>query len=305
LAKPVGLISGVERFAIHDGPGIRTLVFMKGCPLKCLWCSSPHTQECTQEILYDVTQCLKCKKCVETCESRAISQSPETGVLIDTTLCDHCGKCTDNCPAKALELVGKKVTPDELFMEVNKDSAFFRRSKGGVTVGGGEPTLQADFVAHFLALCKRHFIHTAIETCGYCPQAKLERLLEYLDLVYMDIKHMDDMRHRELTGVSNDLIFKNARRVAQIRSLILRVPVIPGCNDHVDNIKATAEFACSLGNNLLMIELLPFHKLGMNTYTRMGRDYLLRDTEPPSQEQMEQLRQTIETYGIKVQATGA
>jgi len=305
LAEAVGLISGIERFAIHDGPGIRTLVFMKGCPLRCLWCSSPHTQKYTPELLYDATQCVECNTCVETCALNAISLSHETGVSVDAILCDYCGKCAENCPAKALELVGKKVTPDELVKEVSKDSAFFRRSKGGVTVGGGEPTFQAEFVAQFLALCKRQFYHTAIETCGYCQQAKLESLLEHLDLVYMDIKHMDDTRHRELTGVSNHLILKNAQRVAQVRPLILRVPVIPGCNDNVDNIKATAKFASGLGKNLLKIELLPYHQFGLNTYIRMGRDYLLRDTEPPKRDQMEQLRQTIETYGVKVLARRA
>lgn len=304
MVSPVGVISGIERFSIHDGPGIRTLIFMKGCPLRCLWCSSPQTQKNVPELLYDVTQCMKCKKCFETCPSQAISFSPETGVSVDTTLCDCCGKCAENCPAKALELIGKKVNPDELFKEVSRDSAFFRRSKGGVTVGGGEPTLQADFVAQFLALCKRRFFHTAIETCGYCQQAKLDRLLEHLDLVYMDIKHMNDMRHRELTGVSNHLLLKNAESVAQVRPLILRVPVIPGCNDNIDNIKATAEFAYSLGKNLLMIELLPYHKLGIHTYIRMGRDYLLRDVEPPNQEQMDQFKQTVERFGVKVQAKG-
>lgn len=305
METPVGLISGIERFAIHDGPGIRTLVFMKGCPLRCLWCSSPQTQKSTPELLYDVRQCLKCKKCVETCAMQAVTLSNETGFCVDIDLCNYCGKCAANCPGKALEFVGQQVTPDELFKEVNKDSAFFRRSNGGVTVGGGEPTVQADFVAQFLALCKQQFIHTTVETCGYAHQVKLNRLLEHLDLVYMDIKHMDDLRHRELTGVSNHLILKNARRVAQVRPLILRVPVVPGCNDTGDNIKATAEFASSLGNNLLMIELLPYHKLGMHTYIRMGRDYSLKDVEPPNREQMDQLKQIVEMSGVKFQVTGA
>lgn len=301
----VGLISGIERFAVHDGPGIRTLIFMKGCPLRCLWCSSPHTQKYTPELLYDDRECMKCQKCVEVCPLQAITFSPEAGVTVDTDLCDYCGKCAENCLGKALELVGQSFTPEELLKEVSKDSSFFRRSNGGVTVGGGEPTVQAEFVAQFLTLCKQQLIHTAMETCGYAHQAKLDKILEQLDLVYMDIKQMDDARHRELTGVSNRLILNNIRRVAQVRTLILRVPVVPGCNDTVDNIGATADFASSLGKNLLRIELLPYHKLGTHTYEKMGRDYLLKDIETPNQEQMDQLKQIVENSGVKVQVAGA
>ena len=301
----VGLISGIERFAVHDGPGIRTLIFMKGCPLRCLWCSSPHTQKYTPELLHDDRECLKCQKCVEVCPLQAITFSLEARVTVDTDLCNYCGKCAEECPSKALELVGQSFTPDELLKEVSKDSSFFRRSNGGVTVGGGEPTVQAEFVARFLALCKRQFIHTAVETCGYAHQANLDRLLEHLDLVYMDLKHMDDIRHRELTGVSNRPILKNARRVAAVRPLIIRIPVVPGCNDTIDNIRATADFASSLGNNLLRIELLPYHKLGTHTYEKMGKDYLLKDIEPPNQEQMDQLKQIVENSGVKGQVAGA
>lgn len=297
MAPPFGLISGIERFAIHDGPGIRTLVFMKGCPLTCLWCSSPQTQKCTPELLYDVRKCLKCAMCVHVCAAHAVTLSPETGVSIDRDLCSYCGKCSASCPGRALELIGEQVTTDDLFDEVNKDRAFFRRSEGGVTVGGGEPTVQADFVARFLALCKRQFIHTTVETCGYAREAQLDQILEHVDLVYIDIKQIDDARHREITGVSNQSILKNIRRVAEVRPFILRVPVVRGCNDTMENIEATAEFASSLGNNLLRIELLPYHQLGMHNYIRMGRDYLLKDLEPPGPEQMDQLREIVKGLG--------
>lgn len=300
MTPPVGVISGIERFAVHDGPGIRALIFMKGCPLRCLWCSSPHTQKCTPELLYDIRKCLRCSRCVEACAAQALTLSPEPGVCVDTDLCSCCGKCTASCPGKALELVGQQVTPDELFKEVNRDRAYFRRSKGGVTVGGGEPTVHADFVAEFLSICKRQLIHTAVETCAFADQAKLDQILEHVDLVYMDIKHIDDTRHREITGVPNKSILKNIRRAAEVRPLILRVPVVPGCNDTIDNIQATAEFASSLGKNFLRIELLPYHKFGTHNYIRMGRDYLLNDIEPPIPEQMDQLRQIVKGIGVEV-----
>ena len=153
----------------------------------------------------------------------------------------------------------------------------------------------------FLALCKRQFIHTTVETCGYTREAQLDKILEHVDLVYVDIKQMDDARHREITGVSNEWILANIRRVAKVRPLILRVPVVPGCNDTIGNIKATAEFASSLGKNLLRIELLPYHKLGMHNYIRMGRDYLLKDIDPPELEQMDELRQIVNDVGTSVQ----
>jgi len=277
---------------------------MKGCPLGCLWCSSPQSQKPSPEILHIELNCKKCGRCVEACPVEAITLSEDEGVTIDGELCTSCGQCVEACPNQALELVGNYMTVEELFQEVDKDSPFYRRSNGGVTMGGGEPTVQHEFVTGSLKKCKQHYIHTAIETCGYVKWEHLEKLLEYLDLVYIDIKHMDDVVHGELTGVSNQLILENARRVAAIRPLIIRIPVIPGYNDSEDNILDTAMFVAKLDKNLQRIELLPYHKFGTQTYSRLGREYKLTDVESPGDDRMKRFKEIVESCGVRAQIGG-
>jgi len=298
-----GLVYNIQKFAIHDGPGIRTLVYMKGCPLNCLWCSSPQSQKPCPEIMYLEVNCKKCGRCVEACPQGAMSLSEE-GIQINRELCTNCGLCAERCLNGALDLVGKKMSVEELFQEVKGDSGFYRRSGGGVTVGGGEPTMQYKYVSQFLKQCQAHYLHTAIETCGYASWDHLRLMLEGVDLVYFDIKHMDSKTHKKITGVSNRLILANARKIAQIRPLIIRIPLVPGCNDSEKNILATAGFAAKLGKNLLRIELLPYHKYGTQTYARIGREYPLKGLEPPAEGQMEKLKKLIESCGIRVQVGG-
>jgi pyruvate formate lyase activating enzyme len=304
LEELTGLICNMQKFAIHDGPGIRTLVYMKGCPLACLWCSTPQSQRTTADILHIEVNCRRCGRCAEACPIDAIQFSAETGPDIDRVLCDACGRCVEACPGQALQYIGKEMTVGELFREVNKDSPFFRRSNGGVTVGGGEPTMQHEFVAAFLKRCKQQYIHTAIETCAYVRWEHLEKLLEHLDLVYVDIKHMDADVHQELTGVSNELILENVRRAAAMRPLTIRIPTVPGCNDSDDNVLDTATFAAELGENLQRVELLPYHQFGTQTYGRLGMDYRLTDVEPPGDEHMQRLKAIIEARGVAAQVGG-
>ena len=269
-----------------------------------MWCSSPHTQKNAPEVLHNNTICKKCGLCAQICEVSAIKFSEEEGPIINRKLCQSDGLCVDACPSQALELAGKPMTPEELFQEVDKDSPFYRRSNGGITVGGGEPTMQHEFVKEFLKKCKQRYIHTAMETCGYVKWAYLEGLLEYLDLVYFDIKHMDAAVHKEITGVSNDIILENARKVSAVRPMIVRIPIVPGCNDSDENIAATARFAGKLGKNLIRIDLLPYHLFGSQTYGRLGSVYKLEDVEPPSDDRMQQLKEIVESFGIQAQIGG-
>jgi pyruvate formate lyase activating enzyme len=298
-----GLIYDIQRFAIHDGPGIRTLVFMLGCPLKCLWCSTPQTQKPSPEILYIEVNCKKCLRCVDECPEKAITFSDEK-IKIDRKLCNACGQCVDVCPNQALKLVGKQKTVEELYEDIMKDNNFYRRSGGGVTIGGGEATMQQEFVTALLKKCKGMYIHTAMETCGYVKWEELEKILEYIDLLYFDIKHMDSRIHKELTGVPNELILENAKKASKMRPIIIRIPLIPGYNDSEENLLKTAKFAANLGENLLRVELLPYHKFGIGTYEQLGRIYELKDVEPASEEYMLKLKKLIESCGVKAQVGG-
>lgn len=298
-----GLIYSIQKFAVHDGPGIRTLIYMKGCPLSCVWCSSPQSQKPEPEIIYYEVRCKKCGSCIEACPVKAISMT-EDGIKIDRVICNGCGECAEICQNQALEFAGREVTVAELFGEINKDSGFFRRSGGGITVGGGEPTMQPEFVAEFLKRCKQNNIHTAIETCGFVSWENLEKILNYVDLVYMDIKHMDSAVHEKLTSVPNTLILENIRKASALHTMIIRIPVVPGYNDSDDNIIATVKFASQLGANLLRVELLPYHKFGSQTYGRIGREYELQHVEPPDDARMESLKKMAESCGIKVQIGG-
>ena len=295
-----GLILNIERFASQDGPGIRTLVFMKGCPLRCLWCSTPQSQSNAPEILHLKNQCLACGKCQEACPEHAISiAEPERKMTINRSCCNACGACLNVCPNDALELAGKPITVNDLLHEVEKDEPFYRRSGGGVTVGGGEPTLQHQFVGTFLKRCRERYIHTALESCMYADPRRLESILPHLDLLLCDIKHMNDASHQNLTGVSNRLILENIRMAASRCNTIIRIPTVPGCNDSEDNIKATALFAARLGSGVEAIELLPYHQFGQHLYEQTDRQYFLTRAEVPTDQRMQHLKDVAQSYGIR------
>lgn len=300
-----GLVSKIERFSIHDGDGIRTLVVMKGCPLTCRWCSSPYTQADLPEILYVESQCQGCGQCVEICPKNIITLSQHTGkAATDRSQCVGCGNCVESCIHNARELSGLWFTAPRLLQAVEKDAAFYRRSGGGVTVGGGEPTRQTEFVAEFLLLCRMNGIHTVMETCALSSWEKLSPLLDLLDLVYIDLKHMDANHHKEWTGASNKKILENIKQTAQTHELILRIPVIPGFNDDEANIAQSAKFAKTLGNNLLRLELLPYHQFGIHQYTELERPYSIETAEPLTEEKMAHLLDIARAFGITVEIGG-
>lgn len=296
-----GSIFNIERFATHDGPGIRTLVFMKGCPLRCWWCSTPQSQRKSPEILYSKNQCKACGRCVEACPAGALSLADTKGsVVMDRDRCTACGACLEVCPHDAREISGKVMSVDELLHEVEKDSPFYRRSGGGVTVGGGEPTMQHRFIGEFLKRCHERFIHTALESCMYVNPRHLEAILQHLDLLHCDIKHMDDVTHKRLTGVSNRLILENISMAASRCTTIIRIPTVPGCNDTEENIRATAVFAAGLGNHMDAIELLPYHQFGQHLYEETDREYKLPHVESPTDQHMQHLKSIVESCGVRV-----
>jgi len=301
-----GIILNIERFAIHDGPGIRTVVFMKGCPLKCLWCSTVDGQLMSPEMEYFVDKCIKCKRCVEVCPTKAIRESNADEIITDRRYCDNCGRCAKVCSTGARQIVGEVMTVGQVVEEVEKDALFYSNSGGGITLSGGEPAMQPEFSLGILKACKERGIHTAIETCGYVKWDILDEMLKYLDLVYMDIKHMSPVEHKKLTTKRNRLILENARRMATKyagKPLIIRIPVIPGYNDSDENIISTAQFLRQLKGDH-KIELLPYHKLGVPKYRALSKDYPLPSLKSPSEEHLRALEELVKSYGIQSQIGG-
>ena len=301
-----GAIFKIERFAVHDGPGIRTVVFMKGCRLRCLWCSSPESQTTSPELGYYAEKCAHCGDCVEACSVEAIKPLSNGGIVTDIQHCDLCGECVAICQEGARRLFGEVVSAEEVVHEAEKDSAFYHRSGGGVTLSGGEPTMQPEFATEILKGSLELGFHTAIETCGYVDWEILDKILAYLDLIYIDIKHMSSDRHKELTGVGNKLILENIKRIDEADAklpLIVRIPVIPDVNDSAENIRKTAEFAGRL-KRVERIELLPYHRYGLLMYRVLFRDYTLQKVGVPSEEHLNDLKNIIRAYDIPVQIGG-
>lgn len=282
-----GTIFNIQKMSIHDGPGIRTTVFFKGCPLNCLWCSNPESQKVEKEVACFQSRCVTCGYCAEVCPKGLIEAQPPFEIT-NREECDLCEICVKECCTNAKKVVGEDYTVDELLKEIMKDKSFYDSSGGGVTFSGGEPLMQSAFLKEILAACRENGVHTAIETTGMTDTDSLIETAALLDLIFYDVKHMDDETHRDITGVSNERIIANLAALAKAHdNIVVRIPVIPGINDSTENLRKTADYAASL--NIPSIELLPYHNLGEVKYGQLGREYALADTQKPSEEQMNAL----------------
>ena len=291
-----GAVFNIQGYSIDDGPGIRTTVFLKGCPLKCLWCSNPESQQPYLEVSHSDSLCNKCGQCITVCDTKAISVD-DKGVHIDRNLCNNCGRCTEVCVPQALRIMGKYMIADEVFHEVNKDKDYYKISGGGVTASGGEPLSQAEFVAALFKKCRENDIHTCLETCGFGTKAALDKVLPYTSLILFDIKHIDVTTHRKLTGQSNEPILRNLEYIIDMNiPLIIRAPMIPGYNDSDAEITALAQYMVKM--NLKKINLMPYHKFGIGKYKMLDRSYELADVNA-SNENLEKAKQTFESFGIE------
>jgi len=309
-----GLVTGnlvrIERSSIHDGRGLRTVIFLKGCPLHCPWCSTPESQNFSPEKGYDMDLCCACLRCIGVCPVKAITPADDHfSVVTDREKCIACFSCYEVCPSSAVKKYGKIMSVDEVMEEISKDEIFYFHSGGGVTISGGEPLCQAKFCSGVFKECRRIGVHTALESSLQAEYSNLEALLPFLDHLYVDIKHMNDTLHDLWLGMSNETILANIEKADQSAnqfSIAVRIPIIPGFNDDSGNLESTLNF-CSKLKKIIEIELLPYHRLGSNTYNLLNREYGCRNLQPPSASRMQELVQFMQSRGsaIPVRAAGS
>ncbi len=300
--KAKGVVFDIQRFSLNDGPGIRTIVFLKGCPLSCRWCSNPESQEIKPTLMYDSQSCISCGKCIATCKYGALSV--ENLCFVDRSKCVGCGECTSVCPAGALTLKGKEMTVEAVIRELKKDEITYNTSDGGITISGGEPLAQWQFCTELLKACKSQGWHTAIETTGYGSDEAIESIFPFIDQVLLDCKTTNDEVHKINTGVTGELIRKNSKRITEIAHTILRVPTIPGVNATEEDFEDICRYAKTL-NDIDTIHILPYHNMGMNKYKMMGEDYQMsKDLEPLEDTDVLPFKQIVEKNGFKCQVGG-
>jgi len=298
-----GVVFDIQRFSIHDGPGIRDLIFLKGCSLRCRWCSNPESQNLVPEIGFNESRCIgsaDCGRCIPVCPVSAISANAGGKIGIDRKLCDNCGKCVAICPARAIRMYGENMTVDEILKTVEEDGPFYRRSGGGITVSGGEALCQPDFARELLKTCRARGIDTAVETTGFGKWEDVEKICLFANLILYDIKHLDTNKHKSFIGVGNEMVLENLRhldRALPNTPVIVRTPVIPGFNDTEKDIRAIADFLIPI-RSVTKYQLLPYHRFGESKYRQLDREYPMSELRSPGHEVMAALGRIAETVAL-------
>lgn len=300
-----GLVFDIQRYTIHDGPGVRTLVFTMGCPLRCIWCSNPESQVPQPKLRFFRSYCTGCQRCLAVCPRAAITWDAKKQVIVtDRNLCNACGECERACLNQARKISGRLMTVNEVMSEVNRDWLVYKKSGGGLTISGGEPLMQPIFVTELLRAAKQsesYSMNTVIETCGYSNWEDLERMLPYLDLIFFDVKHIDSETHARLTGVTNELILANLERLSRVGvPITVRIPVVPGMTDSDDNLCGIADFINERldKSKILGVELMPYHRLGASKYEQLDRQYTLNTIEPVGDKEINRLKGLIRSRSV-------
>lgn len=302
MSKTSGVIFDIKKFAVHDGPGIRTTVFMKGCPLNCIWCHNPEGINISKEIIYYDFKCLNCQKCVQICPNDAIYKKDDKFVTIDQK-CDICQKCIEVCPTSSRQIIGQDISVEKLISDIERDFIYFDSSSGGVTFSGGEPFMQPDFLKQILLECKNRDIHTAVDTSGYVRLEIFEKIIDNVDLFLYDLKLLDDKKHKFYCGTSNSLIKSNLKKLTQLKKdAIIRYSVIPNITDTDENVKLFIDFISNL-KNICEVDLLPFHNVS-EKYVRLGKEYKMNDTKSPSNNTLRLIQKNLEDNGFYVKIGG-
>jgi len=299
-----GLVLEVQKLSTEDGPGIRTSVFFKGCPLRCVWCHNPESIPTKLGLQWFSAKCIGCKSCIEACPKGSLTFTDD-GVQINREKCTASGECVNACPSTALQLFGKYWELEELFNEIEKDRAYYEKSNGGITISGGEPTMQIDYAVLLLKKCKEHKIATAFDTCGYTSKNNLKKILPYVDLFLYDLKEIDSKKHEDFTGVPNERILENCswltKKVKELgKEIWIRTPIIPNYTATEANIRGIAKFIIEeLKNNIDRWDLLAFNNLASDKYERMDWEWKLKESKLLSKEQMEYFYDIALEEGVK------